>query len=105
MGRSTPTKQGRRLAIEYLATTALRPNPKNPRRHSAKQVGKLARLIDEFGWSTPMVVDENNGVLAGHGRLEAAKALNLPQVPCVRLSHLSEAKKTALAIADNAMSD
>jgi DNA modification methylase len=93
------------LAIEYLATTSLTPDPKNARKHSARQIGKLARIIADYGWSSPIVTDEERVVIAGHARLAAAKSLGMIEVPCVRLAHLSAAQKKALAIADNAMTD
>ncbi|MEK7343828.1 MAG: DNA methyltransferase [Pseudomonadota bacterium] len=94
-----------RLEIEYLATSALTPDPRNARKHSAKQIAKLAHIISEFGWSSPIIIDELNMVLAGHARLQAAKSLRMTDVPCVRLPHLDAPAKKALAIADNAMTD
>jgi DNA modification methylase len=93
------------LAIEYVSTEALKPDPKNARKHTAKQISKLARIIAEFDWSSPNVIDEDNMILAGHARLMAAQFIGLKEVPCVRVVHLDAAAKKALAVADNAMTD
>lgn len=93
------------LQIEHLPTFSLVPDPRNARKHSAKQIAKLSQIIVDLGWSSPIVIDEANMVLAGHARLAAAKAIGMEQVPCVRLNHLGSAQKKALAIADNAMTD
>ena len=95
----------RQLAIELLATTALVPNPRNARKHPRRQINKIARSIETLGWATPLVIDEDNVVLCGNGRLEAAKELGLVEVPCVRLIDLNEPEKTALALADNKLGD
>jgi DNA modification methylase len=94
-----------KLKLEVVAITLLIPDPKNARRHSGKQIAKLARIIKEFGWSNPVVIDEASRILAGHARLAAAKRLGLNRVPCLRLTHLSEAQKRALALADNKIGD
>jgi DNA modification methylase len=93
------------LFIEHLPPASLTPDPRNARKHTPKQIGKLAEIIRNLGWSSPVVIDEKGKVIAGHARLAAAIYLKLPTIPCVRLSHLNEAQKTALAIADNQMSD
>jgi ParB-like nuclease family protein len=79
----------------------VRPYPNNPRIHPRTQIQKLARAIDEFGFLIPILVDDHGTVLAGHARIEAAKQLALPSVPCIRASHLSEAQKRAFTILDN----
>ncbi len=96
---------GSRLQIEYLSVGSLTPDPKNARKHSSKQIAKLAQIIDKFGFSTPIIHDEAGMILAGHARLAAAKSLGMTEVPGIRLSHLNGAEKKALAIADNAMTD
>jgi len=73
----------------------------NSRTHSAEQIDKIKRSIQEFGFTNPLLIDENNTIIAGHGRLLAAVALGLSEVPCIILSGLSEAQKAALVIADN----
>jgi DNA modification methylase len=79
----------------------LRPNKRNARTHSRKQIGQIAESIRRFGWTYPILVDESRNVLAGHGRLEAAKQLGLKQVPIIVITGLSEAEKRALSLADN----
>ena len=95
----------RQLEIELLATTALVLNPRNARRHSRRQIKKIARTISNLGWAAPLIIDEMSVVLCGNGRLEAALELGLQEVPCVRITDLSEPEKVALAIADNKLGD
>ena len=87
--------------LELVQVEDIKPSPKNPRTHSKKQVREIARSIQEFGFTVPALIDEDNRVLAGHGRLEAAKLLGLASIPCVRVSHMSQAQKRAYIIADN----
>jgi DNA modification methylase len=87
--------------IELWPVERLRPYERNPRTHGADQVAQLAASMVEFGFTNPILVDESNGILAGHGRLMAARQLGLKEVPVVRLEHLSEAQKRAYIIADN----
>ena len=89
------------LNIVKLAVDKIRPNPRNPRTHSGKQIRQLAASIKEFGFTNPILIDEVNEIIAGHGRLEAAKSLGLTEVPCIPLDGLSAAQKKALVIADN----
>jgi ParB-like chromosome segregation protein Spo0J len=74
---------------------------RNPRTHSDEQVEQIAASIREFGFTNPILLDGDNGIIAGHGRLLAAKQLGLEQVPCIELGYLSEAQKRSLIIADN----
>jgi ParB-like chromosome segregation protein Spo0J len=78
------------LAVEYLPPDALVPYLGNARQHSAEQLRQIARSISEFGFVTAVVVDAQNRVIAGHGRLLAAKSLNLTRVPVGRITHLTE---------------
>jgi len=87
--------------VECLAVTALKPSPRNARTHSAKQIQQIARSIREFGFTNPVLIDEARTILAGHGRVEAAKSLGMEKVPVVRIEHMSEAQKRAYVIADN----
>jgi ParB-like chromosome segregation protein Spo0J len=87
--------------LELWPIDRLRPYDRNPRTHSDEQVAKIAASMVEFGWTNPILIDESDGILAGHGRLQAAKHLGLSEVPVVQLSHLSEAQKRAYVIADN----
>lgn len=87
--------------IEWIATNAIKPNARNARTHSRKQIRQIADSIKTFGFVVPIVVDEAVTTLAGHGRLEASKLLGLEKVPVVRVEGLSEAKKRAFALAEN----
>ena len=85
----------------YKKTNELIPYCNNSRTHSEEQVMKLCSSIKEFGFISPVVIDKDGGILAGHGRVLAAKKLGLDDVPCVIEEHLSEAQKKAYIIADN----
>ncbi len=87
--------------LELWPIERLRPYDRNPRTHSDDQVAQIAASMVEFGWTNPTLIDETDGILAGHSRLQAAKHLGLSEVPVVQLSHLSEAQKRAFVIADN----
>ena len=87
--------------IELWPVDRLRPYERNPRTHGEDQVAQLAASMVEFGFTNPILVDETSGILAGHGRLMAARQPGLAEVPVVRLEHLSEAQKRAYIIADN----
>lgn len=73
----------------------------NSRTHSDEQVSQVAASIKEFGFTNPVLIDEQHGVIAGHGRIMAAKKLGLAEIPCVQLVGLTEAQKKAYVIADN----
>src|SRR5258705_13976556 len=77
----------------------------HPRTHSKKQVGQIASAIRRFGFTNPVLVDDANGIVAGHGRVEASKAFGLDQVTTVRLSAMSEAEIRAYVIADNRLAE
>jgi hypothetical protein len=87
--------------IEYLSPGALKPTRRNARTHSRKQIRQIAASIERFGFTSPVLIDEGAVILAGHGRLEAAKLLAMPSVPCMRIENMSEADKRAYALADN----
>ena len=87
--------------IELWPIDRLRAYERNPRTHSEAQVDQIAASMVEFGCTNPILVDENAGILAGHGRLLAARKLGLAEVPVIRFEHLSEAQKRAYLIADN----
>jgi hypothetical protein len=89
--------------IELWPIDRLRPYERNPRTHSEAQVDQITASMVEFGWTNPVLVDAQGGVLAGHGRLLAARKLGLAEVPVIRFQHLSEAQKRAYLIADNAL--
>ena len=88
-------------AIETVATADLVPYARNSRTHDDAQVAQLAASIREFGFTNPILIDEDNGIIAGHGRVMAARKLDLDAVPCLRLTHLTEAQRRAYVIADN----
>ncbi len=90
-----------RLRIDYRPVADLRPYENNPRTHTEEQVAQIAASIREFGFANPILLDGDNGVIAGHGRLAAARALGMETVPCVELGHLSEAQRRAYIVADN----
>ena len=87
--------------IELWPIDRLRPYERNPRTHCDAQVDQIAASMVEFGWTNPILIDENAGILAGHGRLLAAGKLGLAEVPVIRFEHLCEAQKRAYLIADN----
>ena len=77
------------------------PYARNPRTHSEAQVAQIAASIKEFGFLNPVIIDGENGIVAGHGRVMAAQKLGMTEVPCVEASHLTEAQRRAYVIADN----
>jgi ParB-like chromosome segregation protein Spo0J len=81
------------------------PNPRNARTHSAQQIQQIARSIERFGFNNPVLVDQNNRVIAGHGRVAAAKSLGHDVVPTLRIEHLSDEEKRAYIIADNKLAE
>ncbi len=89
------------LNVEYRKVEALIPSARNPRTHTDEQVAKIAASIVAYGWTNPVLVDGDNGIIAGHGRLAAARKLGLDQVPVIELGHLSPAQKRAYVISDN----
>lgn len=89
------------LQITYKAIKDLIPYVNNSRTHSDEQVMQVASSIKEFGFTNPILLDGKSGIIAGHGRLLAAKKLGLEQVPTIELSHLSDVQKKAYVIADN----
>ena len=93
------------IKIEYTALENLNPYKGNPKVHDEKQIQQIAKSIERFGFNNPILIDEKSEVIAGHGRLLAARLLKLETVPVVRLIHLSEAEKRAYRIADNKLSE
>jgi DNA modification methylase len=91
--------------IEQIKTTDLVPYARNAKKHDEAQVAKIARSIREFGFNNPVLIDADNGIIAGHGRVMAAQKLGLESVPCLRLSHLSETQKRAYILADNRLAE
>lgn len=87
--------------IESLPLEKLTGYARNSRTHSDEQVAQIAASIKEFGFTNPILIDNDNTIIAGHGRYSAAHRLGLKEVPCIRLSHLDKAQVKALVIADN----
>lgn len=87
--------------IENISVDKLIPYVNNARTHDDSQVSQIAASIKEFGFNNPILIDENDGIIAGHGRLMAAKKLGLQEVPTIKLSHLSEVQRKAYILADN----
>lgn len=87
--------------LENIEIESLVPYAKNSRTHSSDQITQISNSIKEFGFTNPILIDENGGIIAGHGRVMAAKSLGLKTAPCLRLSHLSDVQKKAYVIADN----
>ncbi len=87
------------------AIAALKPYPRNARTHSRRQIKKIAASIERFGFVNPVLIDENNQIMAGHGRVAAAKLLGWTVVPTLRIEHLSETEKRAYILADNRLAE
>ncbi|MEA2896775.1 MAG: hypothetical protein QOJ84_2390 [Bradyrhizobium sp.] len=93
------------LAITYRAVADLKPYARNARTHSRKQVKQIAAAIKEFGFTNPVLIDESDQIIAGHGRVAAAKLLGLAEVPTLQLSHLCPTQKRAYILADNRLAE
>ena len=93
------------LKITYQSPAALRPRATNPRTHSKKQIRQIADSIERLGFNNPILVDRDGGIVAGHGRIEAAKLLGIEKVPTIRLEDLTEAEVRAYVIADNRLAE
>ena len=89
------------LQVEYRRTESLIPYARNARTHSEAQIAQIAASIREFGFTNPVLVDGRWGIIAGHGRVMAARKLDMEEVPVIELAHLSEAQKRAYILADN----
>src|SRR5262245_52952320 len=97
-------RPGRKLMVDiccWIAIDKLTPNGRNARTHSRKQIRQIADSIAAFGFVVPLLIDDDGVIIAGHGRYAAAKLLDLKQVPAIKVRGLSEAKRRALALADN----
>jgi len=101
----SPAYNGADLNVQWRVLDQLVPYSRNARTHSDEQVAQIASSIKEFGWTNPVLVDGDNGIIAGHARIMAARKLGLNQVPCIELSHLSETQKRAYIIADNKLAE
>ena len=90
-----------KLVVDYRSTASLKPYARNARRHSKNQIKQIAASIQRFGFTNPVLISDDGEIIAGHGRVEAAKQLGIETVPTLRLSHLSETERRAYVIADN----
>ena len=93
------------LAVTYRTLTELKPHPQNSRAHTRAQIKLVAGSIGTYGWTNPILIDDDDNVIAGHARLEAANLLKMAQVPTICLSHMTPAQKRAYVIADNRMNE
>jgi hypothetical protein len=93
------------MHIEQINVADLREYERNSRTHDKKQIQAIANSIKEFGFTNPLLLRDDNTIIAGHGRLAAARLLGLEQVPCIRLSHLAPEQARAYVIADNALAE
>ena len=91
--------------LEQIATADLIPYARNARTHSPAQVAGIAGSIREFGFNNPVLIDKDNGIIAGHGRVLAAQQLGLETVPCLRLGHLNKTQRKAYILADNRLAE
>src|SRR6516165_5464489 len=89
------------ITVQWIAIDAIKPNTRNARAHSKKQIRQIADSITAFGFLVPILIDQGGLIIAGHGRYAAAALLGLQEVPVIRVEGLSEAKRRALALADN----
>lgn len=89
------------MNIENTLITDLIPYANNAREHSDDQILQIASSIKEFGFNNPILIDKDNGIIAGHGRLAAAKMLGMTEVPTIKLEHLTDAQRKAFILADN----
>ena len=89
--------------IEMMAVADLVPYARNSRTHDDAQVAQIAASIREFGFTNPVLIDAQGGIIAGHGRVLAARKLKLDTVPCIMLDHLTDTQRRAYVIADNAL--
>jgi ParB-like nuclease domain len=103
----TPRRTAHRtlLAVCYLPIEQLKLDPRNARVHSKRQIRQIACSIESFGFNVPILIDSENNIIGGHGRLLAAKHLGLTEVPTIRLDHLTDAQRRAFAIADNRLTE
>src|SRR5207302_7447607 len=93
------------LRIEHVPVAQLRPDPRNPRAHGERQIKQIARSIKTFGFNVPVLADREGNLLAGHGRVEAARRLGLRDIPVIWLEHLTPEQARAFSIADNRLAE
>ena len=105
MNRHSTIAKNPELSLRYLPTDTIKPDPANPRSHKPSQISAIARSIETFGFNVPLLVDEELRIIAGHGRLAAAKKIGLHEVPTIGIGHLSDQQRKAYMIADNRLTD
>jgi len=93
------------MNIETIPVADLIPYARNARTHSDAQVAQIAASIREFGFTNPVLIDAEDGIIAGHGRVLAARKLGMTEVPCVRLGHLTDVQRRAYILADNRLAE
>src|ERR1700676_1428471 len=101
MNKISPVQPSSRLSVTYRPVGDLIPDPRNARTHPKRQIDQLKASIQEFGFTNPILADPEGHIIAGHGRLQAARMMGLAELPVITLSGLSETQKRALRIADN----
>lgn len=89
------------IQVKYVKVSELIPYANNARTHSDEQIAQIAASIKEFGWTNPILIDEDSSIIAGHGRLSAARKLDMEEVPAIQLTGLTKTQKKALILADN----
>jgi hypothetical protein len=103
--RTSATTERTDLSIVYAPIGSLRPYARNARTHTTRQIKLIAESIKAFGFTNPILTDQNNTIVAGHGRLEAARLIGMAKVPTVRLENLTEDQIRAYVIADNRLAE
>ncbi len=91
--------------IVYMRARDILPNPNNARTHSQRQIEQIARSIERFGFNNPVLIDSGNQILAGHGRVAAAKQLGIDRIPVLKIEHLTDVEKRAYVLADNKLAE
>ena len=94
-----------KATIELIQLAALKPNPRNAKKHPPHQIALLAENIVEFGFTQPVLIDEDNTILADHARVEAAKSIPIDEIPAHRITGLTKPEKRALVLADNKLAE
>src|SRR5262245_47191766 len=93
------------LEVQYRPISSLRPHDRNARTHSKKQLRQIADSIPRFGWTSAVLLDGEGRIIAGHGRVEAAKLIGIKSCPTIRLDYMTEAERRAYVIADNRLAE
>src|SRR3954462_8764047 len=93
------------LRVERVEIGRLKPDPRNPRLRGERQIKQIARSIEAFGFNVPVLADREGNLLAGHGRVQAARRLGLRVIPVIRLEHLTPEQARAFSIADNRLAE